>query len=667
MPGEIGTAYVKVELDPTGIRNGLARTEAETSKRFGAAGTKSGKAFSVGWKAGLGGLAIATVAFKGAIDAASALNEQQAASTQVFGKNAEAIQAWAETGANSFGLSASESLKAANAYGNMFSTVGLGEKQTAKMSQEMVKLAGDMASFHDQDPTEMLDKLRSGLAGEAEPLRRFGILLSEGALASQALSMGLVKQPKNMAAIKDAQTRVNIATQEYTDAVKEHGKGSVEAQKKMLALRGANKTLTEATKGGKVELTDAQKVQARYALIMDQSTKAHDDFKRTSDSAANRQRALRAQVDNLQASLGQALLPAFAAILGVISRVVKFFSRHEDVAKGLAIAVVTLSTALLAMAGIIKAVTIVQKAWTYATKLGTAAQKVAQTAVKIYNATLLILNATFKVVRAGAIAMWASTLGPIALILAGLAALAIGFVILWKKSETFRRIVTGVWKAIKGAAQAVIGWIKRNWLILIAALLGPLAVAVVLIVRHWDKIKETAGRAWNAVKGAAKTAIDAVVGFVRDLPGKVRQLAVDVGTAIFHGIQEGLSGIVDWFRDKIGGGITSAANAILPGNPFGRSAAGEAGAPAARVGVGATSGGGGGGLAGPVPMGQRLRGALSGLEPAPAGGALPSGRVALTITNWQKGTGYLREVAGGVVVEHETRREQGVRMGASIG
>jgi hypothetical protein len=32
----------------------------------------------------------------------------------------------------------------------------------------------DMASFHDQDPTEMLERLRSGLSGEAEPRRQAG-------------------------------------------------------------------------------------------------------------------------------------------------------------------------------------------------------------------------------------------------------------------------------------------------------------------------------------------------------------------------------------------------------------------------------------------------------------------------------------------------------------
>jgi hypothetical protein len=46
------------------------------------------------------------------------------------------------------------------------------------MSQKMVTLAADMASFNNADPAETLDALRAGLAGETEPLRRFGVSLS---------------------------------------------------------------------------------------------------------------------------------------------------------------------------------------------------------------------------------------------------------------------------------------------------------------------------------------------------------------------------------------------------------------------------------------------------------------------------------------------------------
>ena len=47
-------------------------------------------------------------------------------------------------------------------------------------------LAADLASFNNIDPTEALDKLRSGLVGEAEPLRSVGVLLNEAAVQAKA-------------------------------------------------------------------------------------------------------------------------------------------------------------------------------------------------------------------------------------------------------------------------------------------------------------------------------------------------------------------------------------------------------------------------------------------------------------------------------------------------
>ena len=124
------------------------------------------------------------------------------------------------------------------------------------MSKCMVQLAGDMASFHDQDPTAMLDALRSGLSGEAEPLKKFGVLMTEATVKAAAYQKGIAKN-------------------------------------------GA-------------ELTEGQKVQARYALIMEQTARR----RATSPARATPSRtgsASWAETENTTASFGQALLPAMQA------------------------------------------------------------------------------------------------------------------------------------------------------------------------------------------------------------------------------------------------------------------------------------------------------------------------------------------------------------------
>lgn len=223
----------------------LARTLGGLRSNYVAVG-----AAAVGATAAIGG-GVAIV--RNLANAASDLQESQSKANVVFGDSVAVVNRFSETSATAFGISRQAALEAAGAYGNMFNTIGLAQDQSASMSVTMVQLAADMASFNNQDPSEMLLRLRSGLAGEAEPLRQFGVLLSEAAVKEEAYAAGIAK-------------------------------------------RGA-------------ELTEAEKVQARFNLIMSQTAVQQGDVARTSDGLANQQRQLAAQVDDLQAKIGEALLP----------------------------------------------------------------------------------------------------------------------------------------------------------------------------------------------------------------------------------------------------------------------------------------------------------------------------------------------------------------------
>lgn len=199
-----------------------------------------------------GALVGAAAVMKTTVDAASDLNESQNKASVVFGASARAVHDFAQVSASSFGLSAREATAAAGAYGSMFRTIGLGQEEAAQMSVRLAQLASDMASFNNQDPSEMLQKLRAGLAGEAEPLRTVGVLLSEARVKQEAYASGI-------------------------------------------AATGA-------------ELTEAQKVQARYNLILKDTSLQQGDFARTSDGLANAQRRLSAGFDDLKVKIGQGVV-----------------------------------------------------------------------------------------------------------------------------------------------------------------------------------------------------------------------------------------------------------------------------------------------------------------------------------------------------------------------
>lgn len=193
------------------------------------------------------------------VKAASDMNEEIAKSRQIFGASADTIRDWSKTTSESLKISETQALQFSGALGAMLKTAGVAGPELAKMSKRLVELGADMASFNNEDPSEMLDRLRSGLAGEAEPLRRFGVLLSEARVQQEAVRIGLVKQ-------------------------------------------GA-------------KLTEQQKVLSRYAIILRDTAAQQGDVARTGNQFAGQMRELSARVTELQASLGTKLIPALTTLV----------------------------------------------------------------------------------------------------------------------------------------------------------------------------------------------------------------------------------------------------------------------------------------------------------------------------------------------------------------
>ncbi len=185
---------------------------------------------------------------------ASDLGEAMNKTNVVFGSSAGDITSWADQSADAFGISESAALSQASTFGNLFTGMGLSQEAAAGMSTEMLGLAADLASFNNVPVGEALAAIQSGLVGEAEPMRQFGVLLNESTVAAKAMEMGL----------GDA-TGV---------------------------------------------LSEQEKVLARNALIMEQTTNAQGDFARTSTGLANTQRILGANLAGIGATIGGVLLPA---------------------------------------------------------------------------------------------------------------------------------------------------------------------------------------------------------------------------------------------------------------------------------------------------------------------------------------------------------------------
>ena len=104
-------------------------------------------------------------------------------------------------------------------------------------------------------------------------------------------------------------------------------------------------------------------------------------------------------------------------------------------------------------------------------------------------------------------------LGPIALIVLGIAALVVAVYELWTHWNT-------VWGWIKDAASAVWDWISANWPLLLGILLGPIGIAVGLIITHFQDVKAWAKDAydfivntWNGIVGFFSGIVASIKGF----------------------------------------------------------------------------------------------------------------------------------------------------------
>jgi len=214
---------------------------------------------------------------------ASDLQESTNAVNVVFGDSARIITAWGENAAEQAGLSQAAFNETATQIGVLLQQTGKDFDAVAEDTITLTQRAADLASIYNTDVKDATIALGAALRGESEPARRFGVLLSEAEVQAKALALGL---------------------------------GGV----------------------GR-ELTEAEKVQARYQIILDSTNAVAGDFARTNDDTANSLRVLRAQAENLAADLGQELLPIFADLLKGARDLVSGFSDLTDEQKSTVIAV----------------------------------------------------------------------------------------------------------------------------------------------------------------------------------------------------------------------------------------------------------------------------------------------------------------------------------------
>lgn len=179
--------------------------------------------------------------------------------TVAMGEYKDAALEYANEVSGVQGLDPSDWIRNQGVFMTLASGFGIAGDRASLMSQQLTQLGYDLASFYNIDVAEAMNKVKSGLAGELEPLRSLGYDLSQAKLEAIALEKGITKSVSKM--------------------------------------------------------TQAEKAQLRYYAIMTQVTEVQGDMARTLEDPANQLRVLRAQLTLAARSLGDLFIPALKTLL----------------------------------------------------------------------------------------------------------------------------------------------------------------------------------------------------------------------------------------------------------------------------------------------------------------------------------------------------------------
>lgn len=518
---------VLVNADPRKFVSGMKDAEGALGKLGGAA---KNAAKMVGLVSGAIAGATAVLGKK-AVDAASDFGESVNAVNVVFGDASDAILKLADDSARAVGLSSTEFNGFAVQFAGFTKQIAGSEGDIAEVTDELTTRIADFASVMNLDVPEAAQVFQSTLAGQTEPIRRFGIDMSAAAIEAFALERGIWD---------------GIGT-----------------------------------------MTESEKVMARYEKILEDTEGMSGDFANTSDSLANMQRILAAEFENAQVKLGQFLLPAVEDLVSILlergipalndfidyigpkletsiedtrtalARVRDRYSEVRDAADEMAASIrdrVTvefergkkfveeyndeLALAAGAIGGIAGALIAYQTAVT-----------TARTATGLLTIATTLLNV-------------AMGLNPFVLIFIAIAALVGLLVVAYNKFESVRDIVHAVWDAIKTAAEVVWEFVQTAWAALLEAL-ESIQPAIDTVVELFYTVRDAISSAIGDAVDAIERNLGPLAQWFQDNVVDTIAAAVEFFIELFSKIAEALGPTLATIRDIISATIETIIGTIV--------------------------------------------------------------------------------------------------------
>jgi phage-related protein len=299
------------------------------------------------------------------------------------------------------------------------------------------------------------------------------------------------------------------------------GFGSMDSAAVMLgkALQDPVKGMNAMARVG-VTFTDQQKEQIKAMVAAGDTAGAQaiimgalkEQVGGVAEAGATSSQKLSVAFGEISESVGASLLPAFEGLMEPLQKFADWAAENPEI-------ITAIGGTILVLAGAVLAVNAAIAIWTAVGTIATA------------------------VTSAFGIAVAVAT-SPITLIVLAIAAvIAIG-VLLVKNWDDISAWLKNLWNSIKATATSVWNSIKD------------------FFANTWNSIKRATTEAWEAVKTAVTTGISNVVGFVREMPGKILSAIGNFVTLLFQKGVDLIQGFIKGYL-SIWGTVLSFAGDLI--------------------------------------------------------------------------------------------------------
>ena len=217
-------------FDPKGINDAEKAFGAFKSKMAGVS-----KSLAVGVGSALAG-AGAVSFVKDSVSAAADLQQAMSGVKTIFGSMQPQIQGYINDSAK-MGMSTAEAAKAVTFLGSVFKQTGMPMENVIGHTKQMVSLATDLAATYGYSVEEALTAMTATFRGEYDPIEKFGVAMKQQQVNAELAARGLKGLTGSALIAAQQQIRYEMILQRTTDAQGAFGRQSGNLATQMMILK----------------------------------------------------------------------------------------------------------------------------------------------------------------------------------------------------------------------------------------------------------------------------------------------------------------------------------------------------------------------------------------------------------------------------------------------